>query len=226
MRLTSKDRRHVHVNSGQRCLDWDWTGTETGTETGPWPQQSIFWMRNVALHCGSLWSSLPTSGFLDNVSWQLSCCLALFVVVAVAVVNCAAIKGRRRHIKILKCFLPPPQLLPPTINGRGSVAATDRKCQRAFLFFRFLFLGQLQSYPKAITMLPVRGCHWKIRGSMGECEGGGTSRRQGIWCRCIAIVSTKKGKSLKEKNPFASLTELVAYPSPLSLSLSSRPSPL
>lgn len=97
-------------------------------------------LRCIALHCGSLWSSLQNSGFLDNVSWQLSCCLALFVV-GVVVVNCAAIKGRRRHIKILKCFLPPPLLLPPTINGRGSVAATDRKCQRAFLFFFFSFFG-------------------------------------------------------------------------------------
>lgn len=92
-------------------------------------------LRCIAVRYGQV---CRTAAFSDSASWQLSCCLALFAVVvlfvAVVVVNCAAIKGRRRHIKILKCFFVPPL---HTINGRGSVAATDRKCQRAFLCFFF-----------------------------------------------------------------------------------------
>lgn len=113
-------------------------------------------LRCIAVRYGQV---CRTAAFSDSASWQLSCCLALFAVVllfvAVVVVNCAAIKGRRRHIKILKCFFVPPL---HTINGRGSVAATDMKMS-ARISLLFLFSGQLQSYPKAITMptimLPV-----------------------------------------------------------------------
>lgn len=57
-------------------------------------------LRCIAVRYGQV---CRTAAFSDSASWQLSCCLALFAVV----VNCAAIKGRRRHIKILKCFFPP-----------------------------------------------------------------------------------------------------------------------
>lgn len=68
---------------------------------------------------------------------------------------CAAIKGRRRHIKILKCFFPLPSS--HTINGRvrqwqWQQTQTENVSALYFLFFFLFFFGQLQSNPKAITM--------------------------------------------------------------------------